>query len=175
MDFAFLNNLFAVSTINLCAILGLFAALVAVTASSNNDEFLHFGPGTTPENTPNFLHKKIDKWAIWTLVMTISAVFVIIAQMQTQVIKNFKTQVIMSKAVNIVEYKDRLRTFGIRENWALLATKYLSASDAVVLPFLGIIPVLIYTTGQFQYMIPGVVVTVLLSYWGTMKEFRDKT
>lgn len=153
------------------AILGgivvLFALLLTASAKEHSP-FLHFGPGTKPENTASFLHMKIDNWTIWSLVMLLSTLYVVLQQWRNSVIVNFKTQQVKSLRVG---YEEACRnvsgdcdaTIGV-----------FAVIDAFNLIIMSIIPILLFTTKQLQFMLPAILMTTVIGAWGTIHYFQKK-
>ena len=149
------------------AIVVLFALLLTASAEENSP-FLHFGPGTNPENTASFLHLKIDNWTIWSLVMLLSTVYVVLQQWRNSVILNFKTQQVKSLRVG---YEEVCRNVSGNCDATFEMFAFIDAFNSVIM---SIIPILLFTTKQLQFMLPAILLTTVIGAWGTTHYFQKK-
>lgn len=129
---------------------------------------MHFGPGTTPENTAEFLGMKIDNWYRWGMVMVLSTVYAVVAAWRAQVCLNFKTQQV--KALK-VDYDSFCSDIAGDCNATVATFALLDAMNASVLT---ILPILLFTTKQLQFMVPAVFAATGIGTWGTMHYFVKK-
>ena len=148
-------------------VLVLFFAILMMT--TDRASFLHFGPGTNPENTAKFMHVKIDNWRAWSMVMLISIVYVVLNRWWMQVVVAFRTQELKSIKVS---YSDVCKKVGTSD--CISSVKMFSVVDGFTLGLLSIIPVLIITTSQLQFYLPTLILGTAINAWGTFSYFTKK-
>ena len=147
-------------------LLVVFFALLLIELEGTS--FLHWGPGTTPENTTTFLGLKVNNWKRWSLVMAASVLYTLLLQWRVQICKNFRTLEIKPRKI---DYATFCSPYGSRCHETVLAFVTLDSFNACIL---GILPILLFTTKQLQFMLPAIVISTVASTTGTMHQFSKK-
>ena len=158
------------ATYAITTVLALFALLLLHEARAS--AFLHFGPGTTPANTAKFVHMPIDTWKRWWLVVVLSTVYALLVAWRVNVPLSFKTQAVKARKVDYAAYCAELDAG--RGRACEHTTARFALLDAVNQTLLSILPILLYSTHQLQFMVPSIVFGVAISTWGTIHFFRKK-
>lgn len=153
-------------------IAGVVVVFLVVLCLKASPSFLHFGPGTNASNTASFLGMKIDNWGTWSLLMGISALYSFLQHWSKSVVSNFAVQHFKSVKVPFDEVCQEMGSSG--EGTCKTTAHAFAVVDAFSLAILAILPILIFTTKQLQFLIPAIVIGTILTWLGAMRYFRKK-
>jgi len=112
--------------------------------------FFHFGPGTTPENTIDFIHSKIDTWPkVWT-VWSIGFTTTALQNYYWKAVSDYIYLNIRNPAVKNINCSKESVTYVIFFKYIITIT-------------LSVLSMFTYLTGQLQFIIPSLLTSFLIS------------
>jgi len=153
-------------------IAGVVVVFLVVLCLKASPSFLHFGPGTNASNTASFLGMKIDNWGTWSLMMGISILYSFLVHWNKSIVSNFAVQQFKSVKVSFKEVCREMGSSG--GNMCKTAANAFAIVDGFSQAILAILPILIFTTKQLQFLIPAIVIGTILTWLGAMRYFRKK-
>ena len=113
------------------------------------DDFFHFGPGTTPENTVKFINRKVDSWEMVWIVW-------IVGFTTTLLQKYYWTSI--SDYIYLKVRKDNVKTIDCNKS----KLSYVIFFKIVINTILSILSFFTFLTAQLQFIIPGVITSILI-------------
>ena len=112
-------------------------------------DFFHFGPGTSPENTVKFINKKVDTWNMVWLVWIVGFTTTLLQKYYWTTISDY----IYLKIRN-----DNVESIDCNKN----KLKYVIFFKIIINTVLSILSFFTYLTAQLQFIIPGVITSMLV-------------
>ena len=113
------------------------------------DDFFHFGPGTTPENTVKFINRKVDSWEMVWIVW-------IVGFTTTLLQKYYWTSI--SDYIYLKVRNDNVKTIDCNKS----KLSYVIFFKIVINTILSILSFFTFLTAQLQFIIPGVITSILI-------------
>ena len=113
------------------------------------DDFFHFGPGTTPENTVKFINRKVDSWEMVWIVW-------IVGFTTTLLQKYYWTSI--SDYIYLKVRNDNVKTIDCDKS----KLSYVIFFKIVINTILSILSFFTFLTAQLQFIIPGVITSILI-------------
>lgn len=113
------------------------------------EDFFHFGPGTKPENTVKFINRKVDSWNMVWLVWIVGFTTTLLQKYYWTTISDY----IYLKVRN-----DNVKTIDCDKN----KLKYVIFFKIVINTILSILGFFTYLTAQLQFILPGVLTSILI-------------
>lgn len=113
------------------------------------DDFFHFGPGTNEKNTIKFINRKVDSWDMVWLVWTVGFTTTLLQKYYWTTISDY----IYLKVRN-----DNVKTIDCDKN----KLTYVIFFKIIINTILGILAFFTYLTAQLQFIIPGVITSILI-------------
>lgn len=144
---SFLSDPFIATNI----ILVILAIYVYILTSTKilGDDFFHFGPGTTPENTVKFINRKVDSWEMVWIVW-------IVGFTTTLLQKYYWTSI--SDYIYLKVRNDNVKTIDCDKS----KLSYVIFFKIVINTILSILSFFTFLTAQLQFIIPGVITSILI-------------
>mgnify|MGYP001243446306 CR=1 FL=1 len=112
-------------------------------------DFFHFGPGTTPENTVKFINRKVDTWNMVWLVWIVGFTTTLLQKYYWTTISDY----IYLKVRN-----DNVKTIDCNKDKLI----YVIFFKIIINTVLGVLAFFTYLTAQLQFIIPGVITSILI-------------
>tara|TARA_B100000902_G_scaffold399251_1_gene469258 strand:+ start:1949 stop:2452 length:504 start_codon:yes stop_codon:yes gene_type:complete len=112
-------------------------------------DFFHFGPGTSPENTVKFINRKVDTWNMVWLVWIIGFTTTLLQKYYWTTISDY----IYLKVRN-----DNVKNIDCNKS----KLKYVIFFKIIISTILSILGFFTYLTAQLQFIIPGVLTSILI-------------
>ena len=144
---SFLSDPFVATNIIL-AILSIYLYILTKNKILGGD-FFHFGPGTTPENTVKFINRKVDSWDMVWLVWIVGFTTTLLQKYYWTTISDY----IYLKVRN-----DNVKTINCNKDKLI----YVIFFKILINTILGILSFFTYLTAQLQFIIPGVLTSILI-------------
>ena len=113
------------------------------------DDFFHFGPGTTPENTVKFINKKVDTWNMVWLVWLVGFTTTLLQKYYWTTISDYVYLKIRNDNVKNINCSKNKLTFVI-------------FSKILISTILSILAFFTYLTAQLQFIIPGLITSIII-------------
>ena len=113
------------------------------------DDFFHFGPGTTPENTVKFINRKVDSWEMVWIVWIVGFTTTLLQKYYWTTISDY----IYLKVRN-----DNVKTIDCNKS----KLSYVIFFKIVINTILSILSFFTFLTAQLQFIIPGVITSILI-------------
>lgn len=113
------------------------------------DDFFHFGPGTTPENTVKFINRKVDSWEMVWIVWIVGFTTTLLQKYYWTTISDY----IYLKVRN-----DNVKTIDCNKS----KLSYVIFFKIVISTILSILSFFTFLTAQLQFIIPGVITSILI-------------
>jgi hypothetical protein len=107
-----------------------------------SEKFLHFGPGTTPENTTNFLAIKLDTWPKVSVMYTISFISSFITGYYYMAVNTNLHSYVWNRAIKTIPY-------------SRFTTLLVLMTEPILQEILGVILFFTTLTMQLQFLLPG--------------------
>ena len=145
--FSFLTNPFIATNIIL-VILVIYVYILTKNKILGED-FFHFGPGTTPENTVKFINRKVDTWNMVWIVWIVGFTTTLLQKYYWTSIRDYIYLKIRNDSVNSVDCdKSQL--------------SYVIFFKVIINAILTVLGFFTYLTVQLQFIIPGVLTSFLI-------------
>ena len=112
-------------------------------------DFFHFGPGTTPENTVKFINRKVDTWNMVWLVWIVGFTTTLLQKYYWTTISDY----IYLKVRN-----DNVKTVDCNKDKLI----YVIFFKIIINTVLSVLAFFTYLTAQLQFIIPGVITSILI-------------
>ena len=113
------------------------------------EDFFHFGPGTSPENTVKFINREIDSWNMVWIVWIVSFTTTLLQKYYWTSISDYIYLKIRNDNVKTVNHeKERLT--------------YVIFFKVIINTILTVLGFFTYLTAQLQFIIPGVLTSFLI-------------
>ena len=113
------------------------------------DDFFHFGPGTSPENTVKFINRKVDSWEMVWIVWIVGFTTTLLQKYYWTTISDY----IYLKVRN-----DNVKTIDCNKS----KLSYVIFFKIVINTILSILSFFTFLTAQLQFIIPGVITSILI-------------
>jgi len=127
-----------------------------------SEKFLHFGPGTTPENTANFLGVQMDTWNKVIIMYVISFFSALVTQYYKTAVGMNLNSYIWNRATPVIPY-------------AKAPTLLVLFVDPIIDEINAVIMFLTTLTLQLQFIIPQALGSYVAYIPGMLARIRDKT
>lgn len=143
----FLSNPFIATNI----ILVILAIYIYILTKNKilGEHFFHFGPGTNKDNTVKFINRKVDSWNMVWLVWIIGFTTTLLQKYYWTTISDY---------VYLKIRNDNVKTI-THEKTKLV---YVIIFKVIISTILGILSFFTYLTAQLQFIIPGVITSILI-------------
>jgi|UniRef100_A0A6C0DI55 hypothetical protein len=125
------------------------------------EKFLHFGPGTTPENTTNFIGIKMDTWEKVGILYVVSFFSALINQYYVFAVSENLGSYVWQRAEKVVPH-DKFWTY------------FILFAEPVIGQLLGVIAFFTTLTLQLQFILPEMVGGMIAHIPGVMRRLADK-
>ena len=145
--FSFLTNPFIATNI----ILVVLAIYVYILTKNKilGEDFFHFVPGTTPENTVKFINRKVDTWNMVWIVWIVGFTTTLLQKYYWTSISDYIYLKIRNDSVKSVDCdKSQL--------------SYVIFFKVIINTILTVLGFFTYLTAQLQFIIPGVLTSFLI-------------
>ena len=126
-----------------------------------SEKFLHFGPGTTPENTASFLGVKMDSWSKVGLMYGISFFAALVTQYYSTAVGMNLHSYIWNRAIPTIPY-------------AKLPTLIVLFTEPILMEILAVINFLTTLTLQLQFILPQALGSYIAYIPGMLARLKDK-
>ena len=113
------------------------------------DDFFHFGPGTTPENTVKFINRKVDSWKMVWIVWLVGFTTTLLQKYYWTAISDY----IYLKVRN-----DNVKNIDCDKN----KLTYVIFFKIIISTILSVLAFFTFLTAQLQFIIPGVITSILI-------------
>ena len=113
------------------------------------DDFFHFGPGTSPENTVKFINRKVDSWEMVWIVWIVGFTTTLLQKYYWTTISDY----IYLKVRN-----DNVKTIDCNKS----KLSYVIFFKIVINTILSILSFFTFLTAQLQFIIPGVITSIFI-------------
>ena len=145
--FSWLRNPFLATNI----ILIILAIYIYVLQQNKilGDDFFHFGPGTTPENTVKFINRKIDTWDMVWIVW-------IVGFTTTLLQKYYWTSI--SDYIYLKVRNDNVKTIDCEKPQLV----YVIFFKTIISTILAVLGFFTYLTAQLQFILPGLITSFII-------------
>ena len=145
--FSWLRNPFLATNI----ILIILAIYIYVLQQNKilGDDFFHFGPGTTPENTVKFINRKIDTWDMVWIVW-------IVGFTTTLLQKYYWTSI--SDYIYLKVRNDNVKTVDCEKPQLV----YVIFFKTIISTILAVLGFFTYLTAQLQFILPGLITSFII-------------
>ena len=145
--FSWLRNPFLATNI----ILIILAIYIYVLQQNKilGDDFFHFGPGTTPENTVKFINRKIDTWDMVWIVW-------IVGFTTTLLQKYYWTSI--SDYIYLKVRNDNVKTVDCEKPQLV----YVIFFKTIISTILAVLGFFTYLTAQLQFILPGLITSFIV-------------
>ena len=145
--FSWLRNPFLATNI----ILIILAIYIYVLQQNKilGDDFFHFGPGTTPENTVKFINRKIDTWDMVWIVW-------IVGFTTTLLQKYYWTSI--SDYIYLKVRNDNVKTIDCEKPQLV----YVIFFKTIISTILAVLGFFTYLTAQLQFILPGLITSFIV-------------
>jgi len=145
--FSWLRNPFLATNI----ILIILAIYIYVLQQNKilGDDFFHFGPGTTPENTVKFINRKIDSWDMVWIVW-------IVGFTTTLLQKYYWTSI--SDYIYLKVRNDNVKTVDCEKPQLI----YVIFFKSIISTILAVLGFFTYLTAQLQFILPGLITSFII-------------
>ena len=144
---SFLSDPFIATNIIL-VILAIYVYILTKTKILG-DDFFHFGPGTSPENTVKFINRKVDSWEMVWIVWIVGFTTTLLQKYYWTTISDY----IYLKVRN-----DNVKTIDCNKS----KLSYVIFFKIVINTILTILSFFTFLTAQLQFIIPGVITSILI-------------
>lgn len=144
---SFLADPFIATNIIL-VILAIYVYILTKTKILGED-FFHFGPGTKPENTVKFINRKVDSWKMVWIVWIVGFTTTLLQKYYWTAISDY----IYLKIRN-----DNVKSI----NCDKTKLSYVIFFKVVINTILSILGFFTYLTAQLQFIIPGVITSIII-------------
>jgi hypothetical protein len=125
------------------------------------EKFLHFGPGTTPENTTTFLAIKMDSWEKVIILYVISFFSALINQYYSFAVGENLHSYVWQRSEKVIPH-DKFWTY------------FILFSEPIIAQLLTIIGFFTTLTLQLQFILPELVGGMIAHIPGVMRRLADK-
>lgn len=113
------------------------------------DDFFHFGPGTTPENTVKFINRKIDSWKMVWIVWIIGFTTTLLQKYYWTCINDYIYLNIRNDNVKYIQCKKE-------------KISYVIFFKIVINTILTVLGFFTFLTAQLQFIIPGIITSIII-------------
>ena len=113
------------------------------------DDFFHFGPGTTPENTVKFINRKIDTWDMVWIVW-------IVGFTTTLLQKYYWTSI--SDYIYLKVRNDNVKNIDCEKPQLV----YVIFFKTIISTILAVLGFFTYLTAQLQFILPGLITSFIV-------------
>ena len=126
-----------------------------------SEKFLHFGPGTTPDNTTQFLAIKLDSWEKVGTIYAISFLTAFVTTYYQMAVNNNLHSYIWNRAVKVIPYSK-------------IGTLIILFTEPIMYEILGVIGFFTTLTMQLQFLIPGLLGSFVAFIPGVLGRLEGK-
>lgn len=137
-----------IATNIILVILAIYVYILTKTKILGED-FFHFGPGTKPENTVKFINRKVDSWKMVWIVWIVGFTTTLLQKYYWTAISDY----IYLKIRN-----DNVKSI----NCDKTKLSYVIFFKVVINTILSILGFFTYLTAQLQFIIPGVITSIII-------------
>ena len=115
------------------------------------NDFFHFGPGTTPENTVKFINQDIDSWNMVWIVWTVG--------FTTTLLQNYYWTSI-SDYVYLKIRNDNVKSVDCDKS----QLSYVIFFKTIIRTILAVLGFFTYLTAQLQFILPGLITSFIVYF-----------
>jgi hypothetical protein len=124
-------------------------------------KFLHFGPGTTPENTASFLGVEMNSWDKVILMYVVSFFAALVTQYYNTAVSMNLHSYVWNRATPVIPYSKP-------------ATLTVLFTEPILLQILDVIKFLTTLTLQLQFILPQALGSYIAFIPGMLARIKDK-
>ena len=131
------------------------------TAGGFTEKFLHFGPGTTPENTTTWINIKMDSWTKVITLYVISFFSALINQYYMYAVSENLHSYVWQRAEKVIPFDKP-------------STLFVLFSEPIIFQILMVIQFFTTLTLQLQFILPEMVGGFIAHVPGVMRRLEGK-